>query len=371
MSTEMGTKVETKETTGSVYTSTEHFCTPLQGLEEIGKKIEEPKQKKKEAKLKYIYVFDENGNLVDATTLVYEDRLNHTYHIEGFDDKGNKVDIPVYPVIGKVKRPHFKTFPRKDGESAYYVNIKGYNETIIHKLARQLFLEGKIRFIRLPSYKLELSNGIVINKPAKFDSLFDIKGEQILKTPDEERIKVDILASAFGNRQLAIEIYVTHAVDKHKLDKIQQIGIDTIEIDLSSLISDNRPAAESIKSDILSLITLGEAIHWISNKEQLMVADWEKNRITYQINPSRHHQGRDGGWYIWAADNLDKLTHCPYRDQLDDKSNCMEHRWLCETRHCGKCERATVLYTNGVPSKLMCNQSEVSNAEILRMVTEI
>ena len=67
---------------------------------------------------------------------------------------------------------------------------------------------------------------------------FEIERVELEKRCND--IVPDIVVYA-GGKQLFIEIYVTHAIDEVKLQKIVSANISTIEIDLSNISEDVTP----------------------------------------------------------------------------------------------------------------------------------
>lgn len=106
---------------------------------------------------------------------------------------------------------------------------KGY-ETSLHILAKEILSEAGE--IMLPSVNIihSCSNMLICNA-----SKIKIDYVELEKITDD--IIPDIIVHS-SNRRLFIEIRVTHKVDNTKLEKIKNIGISAIEIDLSKYNKD-------------------------------------------------------------------------------------------------------------------------------------
>ena len=101
-------------------------------------------------------------------------------------------------------------------------------ETALHLAAKGILADR--REIRLPSVEIRLDYGlrVMLLSPERTFALDDVQAE--CRTGD---IVPDILAYC-RKTLLMIEIRVTHPVDEAKRKKIRDLGISTIEIDLSS-----------------------------------------------------------------------------------------------------------------------------------------
>ena len=125
---------------------------------------------------------------------------------------------------GKV--PHFAH--KQDSPCTHPEYIK---QTNIHAMAEQIFLEEKE--IELPSLSSQAENYI---------AYFFRGGKwQIAEVELEKKISdfiPDIILKK-GNETLLIEIYVTHAVDENKKNKIIEANLPVIEIDLSEFVHDD------------------------------------------------------------------------------------------------------------------------------------
>lgn len=123
-------------------------------------------------------------------------------------------------------------------------------ESALHLLAKDLFC--KLKYFRLPVYRAE---SVVISKAMPVINIadFEVKKEVFFNS-----FKPDVVLYKNGIPVLFVEMAVTHFVDQEKKDKIAQLGISCIEIDLS-------------KQDINSLMKhdriLSISAYWIYNKK--------------------------------------------------------------------------------------------------------
>lgn len=125
---------------------------------------------------------------------------------------------------GKV--PHFAH--KQDSPCTHPEYIK---QTNIHAMAEQIFLEEKK--IELPSLSSQAGNYI---------AYFFRGGKWQIEEVELEKKISDFIPDIIlkkGNATLLIEIYVTHAVDENKKNKIIEANLPVIEIDLSEFVHDD------------------------------------------------------------------------------------------------------------------------------------
>lgn len=124
------------------------------------------------------------------------------------------------------KTPHFAH--QQDSLCTHPEYIRQSN---IHAMAEQIFLEEKE--IELPSLSMQAGNYIA--------HFFQGGNWQIEEVELEKKISdfiPDIILKK-GNEILLVEIYVTHAVDANKKEKILEVNLPVIEIDLSEFVHDD------------------------------------------------------------------------------------------------------------------------------------
>lgn len=100
-------------------------------------------------------------------------------------------------------------------------------ESMLHILAKEIIEEAKE--IRLPAYGLEHDG-----KWCLLSSGRSVKVDRVRLERRMGGFVPDVVVNMNG-RELLVEIAVTHFVDEEKLQKINNLGLSAIEIDLSSL----------------------------------------------------------------------------------------------------------------------------------------
>lgn len=152
--------------------------------------------------------------------------------------------------------------------------FKGY-ETILHIWAKEILSEYKS--IKGP----EVFFGPNEMKFKEMSINYDFV--ELEKKLDD--IKPDVVAYK-ENKQMLIEIYVTHKIDKVKKEKIKKMDISTLEIDLSDI---NR----SISKDELRDIILNDTKrkHWIHNRA---LDDFIRNHENKLISLLSKHKIKEG-----------------------------------------------------------------------------
>ncbi|MBD5160052.1 MAG: hypothetical protein HDT23_07425, partial [Ruminococcus sp.] len=141
---------------------------------------------------------------------------------------------------------HFKHYNSQECE-------KGY-QTSLHMLAKEIISNEKSFLIPPVSYSFNRNNKF-IDIPEMKISIDKVELET--KTGD---IIPDIILYS-GTQILLVEIYVTHKIDEEKRNKIESLGLSTIEIDLSHI--DKKISYENLR-DIL--INSCSEKQWIFNK---------------------------------------------------------------------------------------------------------
>jgi ssDNA-binding Zn-finger/Zn-ribbon topoisomerase 1 len=102
----------------------------------------------------------------------------------------------------------------------------GY-ETSLHMAAKEIIAKAKNMWI--PAVYLNFDSG---RKPELIKDTMEIKIDDVTLEKGLDNIIPDIIVSA-GGKMLIVEIYVTHAMDEEKLQKIRKMNVSTLEIDLS------------------------------------------------------------------------------------------------------------------------------------------
>lgn len=131
----------------------------------------------------------------------------------------------------------------------------GY-QTSLHLAAKKIISEH--REISLPALYLEF------NGTSKLELIHKermIKVSNVILEKKLDNIIPDILLET-NIGKVIVEIFVTHEIDNEKRKKIEQLGIQTIEVDLSKF---ERDITEKDLKDFL--IGKSENKHWIYNRE--------------------------------------------------------------------------------------------------------
>jgi len=147
---------------------------------------------------------------------------------------------------GKRKAKHFAHEASSNCEYGY--------ETSLHMAAKEILLSAQTMMI--PEVVVQF-NGL--KRIQLISREKEIKIDRVELEPKIGNIIPDIVVYS-GNRKLLIEIFVTHKIDRTKLEKIKELDISTIEIDLSK-------CAEGITEKSLReiLIENNENKYWVYN----------------------------------------------------------------------------------------------------------
>lgn len=165
------------------------------------------------------------------------------------------------------KAPHFAH--KQDSPCSHPEYIK---QTNIHAMAEQIFLEEKE--IELPSLSSQAGNYIA----------YFFKGGkwQIEEVELEKKISdfiPDIILKK-GNIILLVEIYVTHAVDENKKNKIIEANLPVIEIDLSEFVHQDM-TKEELRLHLREITRM----NWIHLPFAIpKIINFNKTKKTYQIS---------------------------------------------------------------------------------------
>lgn len=123
---------------------------------------------------------------------------------------------------GNIVKHHFA---HASGESCEY----GV-ETALHLAAKEVIASAKEMMI--PKVELKFPNSYKKNVLIHESTKVKIDHVEVEKRIDD--IIPDLVVYS-GEKKFLLEIFVTHAIDGRKLEKIKKMGISTIEIDLSDV----------------------------------------------------------------------------------------------------------------------------------------
>ena len=331
----------------------------------MGKEVKETKD------LKYMYVFDEKDNAVNAKDITEQDRAIHKYYLKGLDSEGKESREEVIVVLPKNKRNHFRRFPISSNRARVHIG-REYNETIVHSLAKRLIFDGSIGWINIPDIELFTPNG---TKLIKKTYPFLLKNTQLEYTASNETCKVrfDALCKNGVDDLLAIEIRVEHKCDKEKIDKLNQLGINAVEIDLSHLADSKDLEDGTLESRIIQEIQSGDNIVWLYNK----LMDTMNKALSNIVNIPGIRESNpdfvinDGRWYAYKTDAQHSIHRCNSIDEwLKNPDKRSKDRYLTEAE-CERCPKfmGTIRDINGLV-QAYCNQSGMSTSLIQGIITE-
>lgn len=129
------------------------------------------------------------------------------------------------PLVAKKGAKRMHHFAHYSDHSCEY----GY-ETSLHIAAKEIL--SKANRIMLPAVYIQFPNS-----PKASELYCESKEIEVERVELEQRFRdviPDVVIYA-GGKQLFLEVYVTHAIDDVKLEKLKKSDISTIEIDLSKI----------------------------------------------------------------------------------------------------------------------------------------
>lgn len=218
--------------------------------------------------------------------------------------------------MGNVKIHHFAHLADEEcGCSA-----EKANESALHKLAKEIFESA--RYVILPEIWVDgtddpdcdpMDERQIVGK--KYTDNYCFSYDTVEMEKKEEDFIPDIkLKSVRYNRELIVEIAVTHFIDEEKRKKIVQRGIATIEIDLSDFYLNSGFSRESLKTFLLDE-TDRHHKKWIYNRklyEQFFPDFLSRNRKYREEKEkiSRLLQQREERKRQWVEDRKREQRKC-------------------------------------------------------------
>lgn len=162
---------------------------------------------------------------------------------------------------GKVRsyfRHHSENRSNNLEEQTIYCNTNIANETALHKMAKQIIAQEKK--IYLPCKNITVKEAGIKDLPQKVENAipcFELREAHMIEAQSVELEKhldnfTPDIVFTMGQRELLIEVFVSHRVDEDKRQKAEKYGSAMLEIDLSSFIGN------PISSEKLRDILLGE-----------------------------------------------------------------------------------------------------------------
>jgi hypothetical protein len=184
-------------------------------------------------------------------------------------------------------------------------------ETVLHLAAKEILVAE--RKIWLPRVAVPLGP---MTQP---ELLSDGRSFEIEAVVVEQRVEgiVPDLVLTIGGRELLVEVFVTHSVDNAKLEKISQLGLSAIEIDLSKL------PREMHRAELASAVVGGrDNKRWLNNErvnahrkrlEDLSVARRVINRNNKpRVERCPIKEAPRGGRYAKNVNFWGCFNNCPY-----------------------------------------------------------
>lgn len=143
-------------------------------------------------------------------------------------------------------------------------NCEGAAETVLHRLCKELFLE--IDAFAIPKYEFrrdgKTKSGTVVTHQQIIVKGGNVKIDKVRLEAAEVGFVPDIVITS-GEKELVIEVAVTHRVDRAKMRHIRRRGLPAIEIrlDLADALLEKDLLLEKIRDDLRSK-------HWLFHPAQ-------------------------------------------------------------------------------------------------------
>lgn len=150
------------------------------------------------------------------------------------------------PRMGEKNKWHFSHLSNKQCNGNFETSLHLYAKELIKKnnkiLLPYLILSEYLEFNKMdPSFIQDMHKWENENQERITSQVF-IKENRYSYTWIENEVKIDNFIPdcivEIGGKKLAIEVYVTHAVDEEKEKKVKKFKIDMLEIDLSHIVED-------------------------------------------------------------------------------------------------------------------------------------
>ena len=132
---------------------------------------------------------------------------------------------------------------QRDHHFAHYTQTDCHGETNLHKMAKQILIDELRLTLNHPdldspvTQMFETARQEVARGSVRIDCLMDIGNKK-------NKLPID-------STELAVEIKVSHAIDEQKRLKLRELGLQTIEINLTKLADpDSAPSTEDIRKAI-------------------------------------------------------------------------------------------------------------------------
>ena len=260
-------------------------------------------------------------------------RNNHIIHISEIleNEKGLKCNCFCpqcgKPLVARLGQKNIRHFAHSNE------NCKKAFETALHKFAKEILKENMK--IVLPEVKIVYDNRYEIIKDSQKDYYEYVEKEELTKLKEKiithqfclefDEIKLESRIGTIipdivvykNNTPLLIEIAVTHFIDEYKEEKIKELDLSTIEIDLNiNEIDCYNFDREEVKDRLINRI---DNKRWVYNrKEELEKRSiLEKSEIYYKkIEKQKIHNEK-----IKKQKELSRIKNIPIRLQNIKKIN--------------------------------------------------
>jgi len=219
--------------------------------------------------------------------------------------------------MGFERTKHFKHEATK--------GCKGGAETAIHLKAKEI-IETKKK-IKIPSLNVIERNGEISKTVCVSQVELLALDNNIIKEEKNGTIVPDLFVS-YKERELLIEIAVTHFVDKEKLEKIKLQGVSCIEVDLSDLYKSKKDITdETLENHVIYKVSNKQ---WIFNKKLQQAKNVAKSEVDIEIlNQRKTAEEEKGRYYLsvkkslqYSLENNPKLSFdFEFSEYLDNFSN--------------------------------------------------
>lgn len=210
------------------------------------------------------------------------------------------------PLVAKKGTKVMHHFAHHSGSTCEY----GY-ETSLHLMAKDIL--SRTQKITIPAVYVEFPDSD--RSPQLYRAAQEVAIDHVVLEARYDNFIPDV-ALYVGPKVLFVEIYVTHAIDSSKLEKLKSAGVSTIEINLSKK---DRMITEQELRDIL--LKVSDEKTWKYN----VIADKIATKI-YALSDLKNLDDRDDGIYV---------NNCPVKSWLFGKN--INADFVNDCRECAFC----------------------------------
>lgn len=133
------------------------------------------------------------------------------------------------------------------------------NESALHKAAKEILAKSKKMIIPPVSWNTRFSKDIILNMDGNLSEATEVTIDNVELEYNLGDIVPDVVVYS-GEKRFFVEIFVTHEVDKEKLNKIKKMGVSVLQIDLSNY--ESPPTKEALEYILLREV---EQKEWLYN----------------------------------------------------------------------------------------------------------